>query len=266
MKKINWKSILNYSLWTVLLACLFFLLGFVSKQQENIYCSYKDVQVSFKDKTEHYFVEENDVVDIVFPDSSKKIRAIDINPLQLENRITSHPSVEKSQVYLTIDGKIKINVWQKKPIARIFTKNDNFYIDEKGYLMPVSDQYTARVVVASLPARLNYAKYFNINFSKLPTDSSLHSFLIFQTYQLATFINNDKFWRAQIEQIAVNKQLEFELIPRVGNHTIVVGELTDLEEKFEKLMLFYNEGLSKTGWNEYQVINLKFKDQVVCTK
>ena len=48
--------------------------------------------------------------------------------------------------------------------------------------------------------------------------------------------------------------------------TIVIGEVYNLESKFNKLMLFYEEGLSKTGWNEYKTINLKYKDQVVCTK
>ena len=66
---------------------------------------------------------------------------------------------------------------------------------------------------------------------------------------------------AQIEQIAVNKLLEFELVPKVGNHKIVFGGIENLEGKFEKLMIFYKKGLSKTGWNEYSEINLKYKNQ-----
>jgi cell division protein FtsQ len=38
-------------------------------------------------------------------------------------------------------------------------------------------------------------------------------------------------------------------------------------EKFEKLHTFYLQGLNTTGsWNKYSVINLKFKNQIVCTK
>ena len=59
---------------------------------------------------------------------------------------------------------------------------------------------------------------------------------------------------------------DFELVPKVGNHKIVFGGIDNLESKFEKLMIFYKKGLSKTGWNEYSEINLKFKNQVVCTK
>jgi cell division protein FtsQ len=47
----------------------------------------------------------------------------------------------------------------------------------------------------------------------------------------------------------------------------VFGEAKDFEEKFEKLKTFYTEGLNKTdGWNKYSTINIKYKNQVVCTK
>jgi cell division protein FtsQ len=47
----------------------------------------------------------------------------------------------------------------------------------------------------------------------------------------------------------------------------VFGDAKDFEEKFEKLKTFYTEGLNKTdGWNKYSTINIKYKNQVVCTK
>jgi cell division protein FtsQ len=64
----------------------------------------------------------------------------------------------------------------------------------------------------------------------------------------------------------VNEHQELELIPRVGNHRVLLGDTIDLQDKFRRLMIFYKEGLSKTGWNNYSVINLKFRNQVVCTK
>ena len=46
----------------------------------------------------------------------------------------------------------------------------------------------------------------------------------------------------------------------------MIGDAEDLDKKLYKLRLFYAEGLNKTGWNEYKVINLKYANQVVCTK
>lgn len=85
-------------------------------------------------------------------------------------------------------------------------------------------------------------------------------------YKLSAFITKDKFLKAQIEQIYVDPNGEFELIPRVGTHTILMGRADNLEDKFERLFVFYRMGLSKTGWSRYNIINIKFKDQVVCSK
>ena len=85
-------------------------------------------------------------------------------------------------------------------------------------------------------------------------------------YKLSTFITKDKFLKAQIEQIYVEPNGEFELIPRVGSHTILMGTADNLEDKFERLFVFYRIGLNKTGWSRYNIINIKFKNQVVCSK
>jgi cell division protein FtsQ len=64
--------------------------------------------------------------------------------------------------------------------------------------------------------------------------------------------------------VYVDKDLE--LIPRVGNHTIILGNVSDLQEKFNKLMIFYKEAMPKVGWNKYKTLNLKYKNQIVCKK
>ncbi|MDR1090381.1 MAG: hypothetical protein LBL79_04825 [Prevotella sp.] len=56
------------------------------------------------------------------------------------------------------------------------------------------------------------------------------------------------------------------LIPRVGDHRIILGDLDGYKERLNKLMTFYRNGLNETGWNKYSVINLKFDKRVVCIK
>ena len=74
------------------------------------------------------------------------------------------------------------------------------------------------------------------------------------------------FLASQIIQLYLNQNKEFELIPRVGNHVILFGDLDGMESKFEKLMLFYQKGVKQIGWNRYTLINLKYKNQLVCVK
>lgn len=91
--------------------------------------------------------------------------------------------------------------------------------------------------------------------------------------KLITFvrwIEEDSFWSAEIVQIVAENAsggaLELELVPRSGNHTILFGSIENVEEKFDKLLRFYKEGLNNIGWESYSTINIKYDGQVVCSK
>ena len=83
-------------------------------------------------------------------------------------------------------------------------------------------------------------------------------------------VEKDDFWRSEIVQIVVAKgpdgAPEIELVPRTGSHTVIFGSPDDAEEKLAKLLTFYRRGLRNIGWEEYRTINVKYKEQVVCTK
>ena len=84
---------------------------------------------------------------------------------------------------------------------------------------------------------------------------------------MAGYITKDTLLNNLIHQLSVNEEKEFEMYPSIGNHKIIFGNATDIAEKFEKLKIFYKEGLNKTdNWNKYSTVNLKYKNQVVCTK
>lgn len=86
-------------------------------------------------------------------------------------------------------------------------------------------------------------------------------------YEMAGYITKDTVLNNLIQQLSINQDKEFEMYPSIGNHKIIFGDATDIAGKFEKLKLFYKEGLNKTdNWNKYTTINLKYRNQVVCTK
>jgi cell division protein FtsQ len=133
--------------------------------------------------------------------------------------------------------------------------------------MPLNPAFSARVLVATGFIRESFSKkvcYFTD--SVRTKDSMEYRSVMNNLYKLSAFITKDKFLKAQIEQIYVDPNGEFELIPRVGTHTILMGRADNLEDKFERLFVFYRMGLSKTGWSRYNIINIKFKNQVVCSK
>jgi len=258
------KKILNISAWLIFAVLLVITFSFVNKSENEMLL--KKAIVNIDNSTENRFVSKQDILNQIMPPNDTlptKIKAF--NLLAIEKKLNNNAVIQKAQVYKTIDGKIVVNIKQRRPIVRVFSSSESYYIDEKGKLMPLSTKYTARVLVVNGNINEPFAKNYLYNLNHLP-DSVARKTLLDDIYKISKYIDKSVFWKSQIEQMYVNKDLEFDLIPKVGNHKIVFGQAKDIDEKFNKLMVFYQKGLKKTGWNEYSKINLKYKNQVVCTK
>lgn len=263
------NRILNISIWVLAISILIVLLAFTEKSNEAV--PFKELIVNVNTSEGNYFISKEEIEEDVFATGYQleysKMGEIDIN--ELESYLDGNPSIEKAQVYASLDGKLTVDIEQRKPILRVFNDiGESFYIDEHGWLMPLSNSYSSRVMMANGNINVSY----NLNYQKNIADQEKldqnipGQYELNVLYRLAKRINRSDFWDAQINQIYWNKDGDIELIPRVGNHKIIIGDGSKLDEKLTKLLAFYKEGLNKTGWNDYEVINLKFKNQVVCTK
>lgn len=265
--KINFKRIFTIAGWICFSAGMITLLGFVKQRQEELKCA--DVLVMMKGDLGHEFVDKNDVLKLANSKGKligKSVGAI--NTALLEKIILSNPFIEDVEVYSSIGGVLHIDLTQRNPIVRIINQNDEqYYIDQTGSFMPVSDRYTPPALVANGYIFNTYSE-MSVHIGTPATDTAKVKVprIIEQVYVLAQFLEADSFWSANTEQIYVNEFQELELIPRVGDHRVLLGDTTHLSEKMNHLFVFYREGLNKTGWNKYSIINLKYKDQIVCTK
>ena len=250
------NKILQISIWVIALAAIIVTLGFVNISSEQTLFSQPIINIDYE--TENRFINESDILSQILnkeDTGTLLLNHFDVN--YLEKKLDNNHSIKDVQVHKTIDGKLIVNVKQRRPIVRIFSRNESYYIDEKGNLMPLSNKYTARLLVVNGNLHEPFGKRYRFNYDNL-NDTLAEKTLLDDIYKIANYIDNSEFWKAQIEQVHVNKVYGFELIPKVGNHKIVFGGVDNLEGKFEKLMIFYKKGLSKTGWNEYSEINLKY--------
>ena len=267
MKK--FKKILFVSLWVCLLVGLFALMSFVNSKQNSLLCKSLDVKINQNDDV--YFLDKMAVEKLIKDrgDSIVGQPRYSLNIPELERALDSHEDIAKAQASMTIDGEVRVIVKQRKPILRIFNSTgDSYYIDEAGKLMPLSEKYTARVLVANGDIKESYAANYMYSIADIARDSAKKAnSSLDELFAMAMYINMDEFWKSQVEQIFVNSERDLELIPLVGNHKIIFGDTTLMDEKFKKLMTFYKQGLNTTGyWEKYSTINLKFKNQIVCTK
>jgi len=261
------KRILIISGWIVLVAGATVLLGFAKSKRNNTAC--KSIDITIKEKGTDLFITSDEIRALITKDQDTvEGKAMDkINLLEIEQMLKDNPYIISAQVYATLDGVIKVKVSQKNPIARIIASNDeSYYVDSAGYFMPLTDNCTPRVLIVNGYINELYTGNYQNNAKKMETDTSVHSVLP-SIYRIAAFINHDAFWKAQITQVYVDSAKEFTLIPRVGGHRILLGDTSDLKQKFDKLFTLYKEGFNSNGkWNEYATINLKYKHQIICTK
>jgi cell division protein FtsQ len=200
---------------------------------------------SWQDKR---FVTEADVVSALkqakLDPTGKRMSAVNTEKMEME--LLKNGMIAKVNAYKTSSGVIRLDIRQKTPILRVMGARGDFYIDSNGGAMPVSRRYTVHVPIANGYIEKDLAS----------TD----------LYKFALFLQENDFWNDQIEQIYVHPDREVELIPRVGDHRIILGTFDDFREKLDNLRLFYEQAIPKMGWEKYSSINLKFKNQVVCTK
>lgn len=241
------------------------LLGFVERTVDNALITALDVQVSGEEGM--HFIDEQDIRREVFDQgiAEQGTPIGDVDVPAIEQRLRNIPAVANAEVYHTMDGVLHLKVRQRVPIVRVFNRDgSSFYIDEDGFAMPLSNGYTARVLVVS--GDLHEPGVTHGVRSVLDNDSLMQNFHSDEIHRLAVFLHNDPFWNALIDQVYVNSAGEFELIPKIGAQRVLIGDGSELAECFAKLKIFYERGIPQADWRRYSRIDLRFADQIVCTK
>jgi len=229
--------------WMLLIVVFILILSFTNGKHQQQLVSLDEINIEL---AEEQFVNHDIVVDFMFKNGIK-FNSVCLNQFQLEELeqfLEHHPSIENVEVFTNQKGDVSIDIIQRKAVVRIITEDDNYYLDAKGSVMPISKQYTPRVLVVS----------GNVS------DQS-HQ----KIFEFVNIINKSPFWKAQITQLYFIDK-ECVLIPRVGEHKIHFGLLTSINEKLDNLYQFYQQAMPLKGWQTYSDISLKYNNQIVCTK
>ncbi len=259
MKKLwqKLKPVLIIAFWVICSGGVIILLGSSMMRQHHL--PFQRITINIDDDNNMLFIDESDVLRLlkdhqVNPEKIKPLNAI--NYEKLENIIETNPFVESAQMFVDANENIEVMVRQRLPVLRIINNQSvSYYLDDHGSRMPTSLKFTARVPVAT-----------GFIFTNAEHPTAADSVIEGKLFTLAGFIFRDSFLSSLTEQILVNQQSELEIIPAVGDHSILLGDVNDLKEKFDKLKIFYKESLNHTGWNQYSRINLKYKNEVYCTR
>ena len=76
----------------------------------------------------------------------------------------------------------------------------------------------------------------------------------------------DEFLHKEIVGIEKSDVHEYKFSVRSGDYKINFGKLSEMETKFKKLKAFYSKTFKDKTIKNYNLINLKYHNQVVCIK
>ena len=258
------KRMLTIGTGLLIVVYLLLVLGFVKDAHDGVLCN--GIKVVIRDSLERHFIDESDIRDLIrleFP----KVAGVPLSGLdagKMEESLSQVPVIERAQVYKTVEGSLVIEVSQRCPVVRVEDRDHRpYFLDREGNVIPARAGYSPHVLLVNGEIDTDFRKMQNVLVEGEPDGGDN---VMVEILALANFIADDPFWNAQIVQVYVNRKSEFELIPRVGAQIIHFGDASRLSQKFLKLETLYRAGFRQKGWNQYEIINLKYNNQVICTK
>lgn len=227
----------------LLLGVVVFLYAFTNARNNNRRISEPDIKFLGSD---NLFITHETVSKLLIQNqqdvTDKPKEIIDLN--QLESALNSNQMVKRAQVFMSVDGVLSAEIEQKRPIARVSTKT-SFYVDDEGSYMPLSSNYSARVpLVTGIVDKNNLDNIFEV----------------------ALAIDADDFLKKHVIEIHQNADATLELKIRKHDFKVELGTLNQLEKKINNFKAFYQKALKDQTLNSYSRVNLRFDNQVICTK
>ena len=229
----------------LVLGYLIFSVWSFSSIDKAVVC--KNLEINLLDKEKIQLISQTEIADIL---ESKNLNPIGktykrLRTESIEEELMRNPMIKEVECYKTPAGVVHLTVKQRSPKFMI-AGMENFYVDTDRKIFPVS---------------LNHAVYVPIVSGRITK-----SLATGELFDFVTYIESSEFWNAQVEQIYVRDDLKIELIPRVGDAVIMLGELNNFEQKLNNLYVLYSKGFNLIGWNRYKEIDLQYSNQIVCRK
>jgi len=243
----NWKKLALYSLNVVLGAYLVLAMtAFNNPEERANVCS--EVRIRMEEGLNKGFLTTDRVRQLLADNHIDLVgqQMKDINTRNIETMLLGNALIEEAECYLTQTGHVCINIKQRTPVVRVMNeRGDDYCVDSNGKLMAKPD-LSCDLIIATGAINTTYAQQILAPAVK-------------------DIIAND-LWNSQVVQLNVLKDGSVEMVPRVGQHIIYLGQPVDIAAKLNRLTKFYRYGLSRTGWNKYSRISVEFDNQIICKR
>lgn len=169
-----------------------------------------------------------------------------VNTYDVRQFLSRFSNFENVDCVITTDGKLKVSVIPMIPEIRVFSPMGSYYINKDGKYIASNAEFYVDVPIVK-----------GVFTNKLPAMYVL---------PVTRFIESDPVLSELVAMIEVIDEDNIILIPKIQGHVINFGDTTRLQEKKRALMTMYNKIMPYKGWNEYDTISVRFRNQIVATR
>ena len=256
------KKILRIVLWALTGAALVVL--FVFGRKWYLETPLKGVRFDLERPHPMGFVERDSVVGYMeaLCDLQGGTHLNRIEMRKVQQYLNNNPWIEQSSAYIGLNDTLIIQAKEYEPVLRVFNRNtQSVYVTAEGMVLPSSDHYTPRMLLA------NGAYDFPIWKHACPVTDSLYADSGLQeALHIALAIQRDPFLNGSIGLIHRNSRNEYELMVNNLDARVVLGDTCLVDTKLARLKTLLEKYLGTDELNGYKTLNLRYKNQIVCTK
>ncbi|MEM1326807.1 MAG: hypothetical protein AAGI23_12675 [Bacteroidota bacterium] len=261
MKKPQIQAQLKQFGWIVAgLIGLFVVLSAVNRKKRTYSANRIEVEIEDVFTADSNLITKDEVSELLqesftYGITDNALKEIDVQ--RAERVLERNAFVKNADVFIDRQNLIHARIQQRQPMVRIIDgENRSYYLDKDGNYMPLSDHYTPRVLVMT-----GFIRPYEVGFMQ----NERHH--LYDLFSLVTRLQEDEFFARLIEQVHVSQNSDILLIPKLGKQQILFGRYLDaknMEQKLQRLKIFYKEALPREGWTKYSLIDIRFENQVVC--
>lgn len=226
------------------------MLTITSEREATRMCS--GVIVTVHDTAHYRFVTPEELVhelgSLTIEARSIPVQRVNID--SIERKLNSFDKIEHAEVNLLTNGRIHIDVYPMRPVARVFPKVDtmaSYYINRTGKRILADARYYIDVPVV----KGSFPEVGMKAVSILPLLDAIKS---------DTMINH------LVSMVKVDSPVDIILVPRIQGHVINIGDTLNYADKFRRLKVMYSQVMKERGWDMYDTISVKWPGQVVATR
>lgn len=249
-----------FRLVTAIILCLAVLAGivFAAVNMPKRPCSGYELVVNYdgeypavKEADIQQMIEDNHIETIGVP-----LKDVDLE--QIAQHLQENPYIEKVNEVRFSSTRLRIVVTLKNILLHVYAQDGSqYFVDENGFMLPFSMVVTENVPIANGKIPDTFVQRKNVKNS----GSNLQ-----RVFRIASYMNNDDFYRAQFRQLYVTNTNEVILVPTIGRHKVIFGTDKDMEEKLFNLKQAYQQGLAYMGMDQYATLDVRYKNRVIAKK